>query len=184
MGFEGLECEVAGVGVGDLLGWRNITGGPVVLARVMRRVPSSTSGQVFMGVQLLTEAAQPLKLSQVASFDNGNANGTHLFVPGDDDSGQRDAFLVSDNTYELQASYKTHVGNEAFTLKFNRVRGKGRGWILAGFEILAAQRAAPAPLAAGADFNFTLERIGEEKHESADPWRNEVSRRLRSWSSR
>jgi hypothetical protein len=180
MGFEGLECDAAGIEVGDLLGWRNITGGPVVLARVMRRMPSSTSGQVLIGVQLLTEAAQPLKLSQVVSFDNGNANGTYLFVPGDDDSGQRDAFLVSDKTYELQASYNTHVGNEAFTLKFNRVRGKGRGWILAGFEILPAQCAAPAPAAAGPEFNFTLELIEEDKPQADDPWGNEVSRRLLS----
>jgi hypothetical protein len=182
LGFEGLECDAAGIEVGDLLGWRNITGGPVILARVMRRMPSATSGQVFLGVQLLTEAAQPLKLSQVVSFDNGNANGTYLFVPGADESGQHDAFLVSDKTYELQASYSTHVGNDAFTLKFNRVRFKGRGWILAGFEILPEPKRAPAsPATEEREFNFTLELVGaDEKEEDLDPWGGEVRGRLLS----
>jgi hypothetical protein len=32
------------------------------------------------------------------------------------------------------------VGDEAYTVKFNRVRMKGRGWILAGFEVVPAKR--------------------------------------------
>ena len=32
------------------------------------------------------------------------------------------------------------LGEDRFTLQFNRVRRKGRGWALAGFEILEARR--------------------------------------------
>lgn len=177
-GLEALESDAQGIEVGDLLGWRNTTNGPIVLARVMRRMPAATSGQVFLGVQLLTEAAQPLKLTQVVSFDNGSANGTYLFVPGSDDSGAGDGFLVSDHTYGLQASYSTHVGAEAFKLKFNRVRIKGRGWNLAGFEILTAE-SGPKYTPAESEPEFTL--VFEDTAETVDdPWRNEVAPRLLS----
>jgi hypothetical protein len=178
LGLEALETDAAGIEVGDLLGWRNAQGGPVVLARVVRRMPAATSGQVFLGVHLLTEAAQPLKLSQVVSFDNGTANGTYFFVPGGDDSGRGDAFLVSDHTYQLQASYNTHVGNDAFTLRFNRVRLKGRGWNLAGFEIVPVE---PPPKAVVTpqcepEFKLVLEEVAADD-ECDDPWANEVGRR-------
>ena len=35
---------------------------------------------------------------------------------------------------------ETTLGDDRFTLQFNRVRRKGRGWALAGFEILEAKR--------------------------------------------
>lgn len=143
-GFEALESDAAGIEVGDLLGWRRAPGTPIVLGQVIRRLPSATSGQVFLGVRLLTESSQALRLSQVIAFDNGAADGTYLFVPGDDDSGRHDAFLVSESTYELRATYRAHVGSASYTLKFNRVRRKGRGWLLAGFEIVPEK--APEPL--------------------------------------
>ena len=174
LGFEALESDAAGMEVGDLLGWRKPGTGLIQLGRIIRRMPSATSGQVFFGVQLLTQAAQALKLSQVMAFDNGQADGTYLFVPGDDESGCRDAFLVSEGTYELQSTFRAHVGNDSFTLKFNRVRGKGRGWILAGFEILPsrlpeAQSAVPKEL----DFTLVLDDADTD-----DPWRREVRDKL------
>jgi hypothetical protein len=178
LGFEALESDAAGIEVGDLLGWRKASGAPIQLGRVTRRMPSSASGQIFIGVQLLTHAAQPLKLSQVVTFDNGQADGTYLFVPGTDESGRHDAFLVSENTYELQSSYRAHVGNDSFMLKFNRVRRKGRGWILAGFEILPSHRP-DAESSIPRELDFTL--VLDPPETTLDnPWQNEVREKLLS----
>ena len=176
LGFQALESDAAGIEVGDLVGWRRSHAAPIQLGRVTRRMPTGSGGQIFIGVQLLTQGAQPLKLSQVVTFDNGQADGTYLFVPGDDESGRRDAFLVSEGTYELQSSYRAHVGNDSFTVKFNRVRAKGRGWILAGFEILpAGHHAGPEP-SISRDLDFTL--VLDVPEENLDPWSKEVREKL------
>ena len=177
LGFQALESDAAGIEVGDVLGWRKSHAAPIQLGRVTRRMPSGDTGQIFIGVQLLTQAAQPLKLSQVVTFDNGQADGTYLFVPGDDESGRRDAFLVSESTYELQSSYRAHVGNDSFTVKFNRVRNKGRGWILAGFEILPAPgRAEAAEPSIPRELDFTL--VLDHTENVEDPWQREVPEKL------
>ena len=118
----------------------------------------------------------PFTLTRVDAFDRGDADGTFLYVPGDDESGRRDAFLVSEAMFQQQHSYVARVGEEAFTLRFNRVRAKGRGWLLAGFEIVTPRQAAPAPADADAEPSFELV-LDEETHE-VDPWANEVSPRL------
>ena len=144
-GFEALESDATGIDLGDLVGWRNAGDNALVLGQVIRRMPSATCGQVFIGVKTLTEAALPLPLSQDLALEASTGT-TYLFVPGDDDSGRRDAFLVPEKTFDLQPSFTTRMGGEPFTLRFNRVRGRGRGWILAGFEIVPPQpEAAAAP---------------------------------------
>ena len=179
LGFQALESDAAGIEVGDIVGWRKTHAAPIQLGRVTRRMPCGETGQVFVGVQLLTHAAQPLKLSQVVTFDNGQADGTYLFVPGDDESGRRDAFLVSEGTYELQSSYRAHVGNDSFTVKFNRVRGKGRGWILAGFEILPANQPAPQEPSIPRELDFTLVLDADTVADTLDdPWSKEVREKL------
>jgi len=141
-GFEALESDAAGIELGDLIGWRNAGDNALVLGQVIRRMPSATCGQVFIGVKTLTEAALPLPLSQDLTLDEHLAT-TYLFVPGDDDSGRRDAFLVPEKTFDLQPSFNARMAGETFTLRFNRVRGRGRGWILAGFEIVPPQPEVP-----------------------------------------
>lgn len=180
-GFDALESDAVGIEVGDLIGWRKGIGSAIVLGQVMRRMPSSTSGQVFVGVRMLSEWAIPLPLTQVVTFDNGQADGTYLFVPGDDESGRHDAFLVSERTFELQASYNARVGSEAFTLKLNRVRARGRGWILAGFEIVPAKAADAAIADVSFDLNFVLEPVEKKEIDDeavANAWDRELSPRL------
>ncbi len=179
LGFEALESDAAGIEVGDLLGWRNTTGGPVILGSVIRRMPSANRGQVFLGVELLTQAAQPIALSPLAPFDRAEADGTYLFVPGNDSSGRHDAFLVSESVYELRSTYRTQVGSNAFTVKLNRVRGRGRGWLLAGFEILPIRADGPSrELALGrpAPLELTLE---EPRDSVEQAWDLELTSRLR-----
>jgi hypothetical protein len=146
LGFEAMESDAAGIEVGDLIGWRKASGGAVTLGVVRRRLAGATAGQVFLGVQLVTEAAQPLTLTSEVAFDGAQAAGTYLFVPGSDESGRHDAFLVSESTYQQHSTLRTRAGSNSYQLRFNRVRGRGRGWLLAGFEILPEQVVAPKRL--------------------------------------
>lgn len=139
-GFEALDTDASGIEIGELIGWRRAAFGPITLGRVIRRLPSTTAGQVFLGVQLLTEMGLHFALTRADAFDRGGAENTFLFVPGDDASGRRDAFLLPESTFQQQHSYHAFTGDAVYTVKFNRVRNKGRGWILAGFEVVPAKR--------------------------------------------
>jgi hypothetical protein len=175
-GFEALEADAVGLEIGDLVGWRPVGGAPIALGRVIRRLPSATAGQVFIGVRLMTAMGLPFTLSRTDAFDRGNADATFLFVPGDDDCGRRDAFLVSEATYQQQHTYVARIGDDAFTLRLNRVRAKGRGWLLAGFEIVPSRRV-PAPRSS-ADEAPRFELVLDEEEAMSDPWAGEVSPRL------
>jgi hypothetical protein len=174
MGFEALESDAQGIEAGDLLGWRRGEGHALEVARVTRRLPAATNGQVFFGVQRIGSAARPVTLSQVVSFDNGGADGAYLFVPGDDASGVRDAFLLPESAYDPRALFQARAAGQAFTLRFNRTRVRGRGWLLAGFEVVPPQPAEPERIAASCDLP-TLELAAEEME---DPWSREVRERL------
>jgi len=100
-----------------------------------------------------------------------------LFVPGDNECGRRDAFLVSEATYQQQHTYVARIGDDAFTLRMNRVRGKGRGWLLAGFEIVPSRRVAATQLSADEPARFEL-ALDEPEEEMVDPWAAEVNARL------
>jgi hypothetical protein len=174
-GFEALDTDASGIEIGELIGWRHASSGPITLGRVIRRLPSATAGQVFLGVQLLTEMGLPFALNRADAFDRGTAENTFLFVPGDDAAGRRDAFLLPETTYQQQHSYHALTGDEAYALKFNRVRNKGRGWILAGFEVVPAKR---AETLSNTRQEPSFELVLEDRFN--DPWTLEVSPRLLS----
>jgi hypothetical protein len=178
LGFEAMESDAAGIEIGELIGWRKANGGPVTLGVVRRRSAGATAGQVFLGVELVTEAAQPLTLTSEVAFDGGQAAGTYLFVPGSDESGRHDAFLVSESVYQQHATLRTRAGSGSYQLRFNRVRGRGRGWLLAGFEILPEQVMAPRRV----DENRPLpdlELALVPPSEIDDPFSHELTSRLR-----
>jgi hypothetical protein len=71
--------------------------------------------------------------------DRELSENTFVFVAGADDSGRHDAFLLPENLQRDNAEFRTRAGNDLYKLRFNRVRNKGRGWVLAGFEIVTAE---------------------------------------------
>ena len=185
-GFEALEEDAVGLEIGELVGWKR--GGDLAIARVTRRVPGRTPGQVFLGLRLLAESALPIELRRVDAGEAGQAASVHLFVPGDDASGRRDAFLMGESAFSAERAFRVQAGDEAFTLRLNRIRGRGRGWVLAGFEIVppkpalsaAAARLALEALEDDADLDFTPEPGSEPvlQDEFVDPWSREVPLRL------
>lgn len=143
-GFEALGRDAVGIEVGDLVGWRKAKGEPCTIGKVVRRVPGSSPGQVFLGVQRLTDAAQPLKLVEEVGERELSEN-TFVFVAGTDGSGRHDAFLLPENLQRDNAAFRARAGNDIYKLRFNRVRNKGRGWVLAGFEIVTADKPQAPP---------------------------------------
>ena len=64
-------------------------------------------------------------------------------MAGTDASGSQDSFLVPDKSLNDLVSREAVIAGQQFTIRFNRVRRKGRGWALVGFEIMAAKPSAP-----------------------------------------
>ena len=174
LGFEALDADAAGIEVGALLGWRHVAGGPVLLGRVTRRVARAIGGEVFFGIQLLSECAQPLTLASTVADKRDES--TYLFVPGQDNSGRHDAFLLPESAFERNATYDVAIGGRQFHVRFNRVRMKGRGWVLAGFAPMATREevveAAPPRESPSALRPVALELQLE------DPWSIEVRSKL------
>jgi hypothetical protein len=146
-GFEASEKEATAIGVGDLIGMRLSDEDPCVLGRVVRRVAGQVEGQVTIGVLAISKSPQALTLSRTQRQGRPDDEQVFIYVPGADCSGAQDAFLVPEKILQEQASHDTVLGDDVYTIQFNRVRRKGRGWAMTGFEILDAKRveAIPAP---------------------------------------
>lgn len=144
-GFEANEKEASGIGVGDVIGMRLSDDEPCVLGRIVRRVPGQVEGQVILGVDALSREPQAIALARTEPQGRPDDEDVYIFVPGAEDSGAQDSFLVPEKIVIDGNSHDARVGDDVFTLQFNRVRRKGRGWALAGFEIVEARRIAPVP---------------------------------------
>lgn len=140
-GFDASEEEAFGIGVGDVVGMRVSEDEPIVIGRVVRRVPGLIEGSIIIGVRAITAMPEPLTLSRTQPTCRADDDQTFIFVPGEDDSGSKDGFLVPEKILQDQGSYAAVIDENAYTIQFNRVRRKGRGWALAGYEIVEAKKA-------------------------------------------
>ena len=136
---EGEEADCCEIAVEDLVALRVAPGEPLLLASVARRLPAATGGRVVIGLRRLTSSSQPVRATQI-STDEDARELSLLYVPGNDESGRADAYLTSEETAAQRKLFETTVGDDTFTFRFNRVRERGRGWVMAGFEITAARR--------------------------------------------
>jgi len=174
-GFEALDADANGILLGDVIAWRTGPGAAVSVGCVARRQRWPGGGQVFFGVRLLSHAAQALRMEPevAAQRDEGE---TWLFVPGGDASGREDAFLLPEGRYETRLAHLVRTANGTFRVRLNRVRDRGRGWILAGFEVtpLSVPRSVPAlePLA-------PLELADLDDDAASSAWDLELTSRLR-----
>ena len=197
LGFEASDRDVIGIGVGDVLGLRISQDEPCVLGRVVRRVPGQVEGQVMIGVEILSRTPQAVTLARAQKQNRPDDVDVFIYIPGAEDSGAQDAFLLPEKAVIDGSSHEARIGDDVFTLQFNRVRRKGRGWALAGFEITEARRivgevqpdpAAPSsPLfldkvpAADLPKQFDPAKTGAYPRfvvDEDDPYRSELSARL------
>ena len=144
--LEGDETDCAEIAVGDLVALRLAATEPLLLAKIVRRLPAATGGRVVMGLLRITSAAQAVR-ARHCSEGEALPDLSVPYVPGDDDAGRHDAYLTSPGRAAERVLFETSVGEHIFTFRFNRIREGGRGWVMAGFEVLALRRA-EAPRAA------------------------------------
>lgn len=131
LGIEGNKADCEQVCAGDLVGMRLQDGGPLVLGRVARSIPGR-HGKVSIGVHRLTSSSRPVDVLPIDEPAEGRAL---LYVPGQEPSGTQDGFLVSEAVFAKGGRIGVAVESLRYTLRFNRVRERGRGWVLAGFEV-------------------------------------------------
>src|SRR6185312_1533251 len=148
LGLEGDADSCRGIAIGSLLGIRLSPSGPVEVCRVVRRLQDGGADRVTIGVRRLTSAAQVLPVMCESSGSENSRMRALLFVPGEDSSGSQDGFLVPDSLLRERIRFESELDDGAYAFRFNRVRQKGRGWSLAGIEVVSVKR--PQAVRAGA----------------------------------
>ena len=131
--LEAPAAEVEDLHLHELVAIRPEPDQPPLLARVARRVHDPETGLVSIGVHLLCDPA--LQPRTVPLRSAAGVEETYIFVPGADASGRRDGFLVSYRAIEARERHTASGAGRDYNLVFNRVRERGRGWALAGFEM-------------------------------------------------
>jgi hypothetical protein len=137
-GIEGDEVDCGSIAVGDVVALRLEAGAPLEICKVVRSAPGAAAVRKWIGVRRISARARQIEVVQPSAASERDRVQTLLFVPGEDESGQHDACLVPDRSYAERAPLEASVGDCVYTFRFNRPRDSGRGWVLAGFEILAA----------------------------------------------
>jgi hypothetical protein len=135
--FESTVQPSQGLLIGELVALRPEAGAPFELARVVRRVREAGSERVQIGMQRLSDAAVRLRTCKLRS-EAGDEE-TYIFAPGADASGRHDAFVVPYRLLESKARFRVACGGREYAFELNRVRRRGRGWALAGFEMVDAR---------------------------------------------
>jgi hypothetical protein len=144
-GFEATEAEAAHIAVDDVVSLRASSHEGSVLGRVTRRVPGSIHGHVTIGVQAMSDHPKVIVLSRTNPQGRSGDDETVIYVAGPDACGSQDSFLVPEKMLQQDGTHDAWVNTNQFTIQLNRVRRKGRGWALMGFEIVAAGPVAAAP---------------------------------------
>lgn len=134
-GIEGDERDCGSIAVDDVVALRLGAGSPLEICKVVRSIPAAIAGRMWIGVRRLSASARPIEVVQPSALSQRERDQTLAFVPGEDESGRHDACLVSERAFAEGAALNAAVGECVYTFRFNRARERGRGWVLAGFEI-------------------------------------------------
>jgi hypothetical protein len=142
MGLEAEQADFGAVAPGDILVVSASGEEPASLGKVVRIAASSTHGRLAIGVRRL---ASQLRLVRVMrTRGDREVEEALIFVPGEDRSGRHDAYLVSESIFAEPGPMTICLAKTIFTFRFNRARDRGRDWVLAGFEVVAARPALEA----------------------------------------
>lgn len=140
LGLEGPRPECAGIAAGDVVAIRISTESPLILGVVARNVPARDGGTMVIGVRRLGKGVQQVEITRLCD----GVKESLLLVIGADAAGKDDAFLVPESSYAIGTEFVATVQGATYAFRFNRARERGRGWLLAGFEIVSARREEPA----------------------------------------
>lgn len=146
LGIEADDCDCVDIAQGDLVALRLDPEGHPELGMVVRTLPAPTPGMTWIGIRRLSSCARPIEIAE----PEAHAGGALIFMPGLDEAGRYDGCLIEQSTYEAGIPVTAHVGGSLYDFEFGNVRLRGRGWVLAAFEIAATAPCLPPPPAARA----------------------------------
>ena len=137
LGLEGAG-DLAAVAAGDLVAVRLAAGEPLIFGKVVRSVASKTPGNTVIGVRRLSGSARIIPV-QRDSGSHGPQDLEVLVITGTDTSGRHDGKLVAERDFIERAPMQVTTPDRHFRERMNRTRERGRGWVLAGFEVASAR---------------------------------------------
>ena len=133
------------VGVGDLISMHLSPGHAPVIGEVVRKRPAAADGEFAIGVRFLARETLPLAFVHEGKAGHPHPNVQALYIAGTDRSGRHDAILVADSVFRAARPLRsTDEDGEVFRVHLNRVRHRGRGWVIAGFEMVLDEEDAGA----------------------------------------
>ncbi len=134
LGLLASRDDAATISPGDLIAVKLERGQPCVLGEVVRKAPCGSPTDVLIGISIISHSAQRLALESRNKRDGRNQVIAALFVPGADPFGLSDGFVVSHATDQSGLVASVVDKGDKFTFVLNRLRRKGRGWWLSGFD--------------------------------------------------
>ncbi len=139
LGVEGSAGDCAGIAIGDLVAIEAHEGAPPSLCRVTRSM--ACAARMRLGLRSVATAWRAVRAQLLDA--RGRAETTLLFALGGDGRGRDDAFIVPENAFVRVRRLEVSVDARIFTFAFNEVRVRGRGWVMAGFEVTGVRDATP-----------------------------------------
>ena len=144
------------VETGDLLSLTAENAREPIIGYVTRRASQQTGNRVMVGMQILARNAVRITLEHLVQPESGaqRPSISALFIPGEEItstgaanvrsniSGQLrgdDSIIISETVSKAQSSLRLKAGETAYTIRFGRVRLRGRGWNMVAFEVVAAE---------------------------------------------
>ncbi len=135
-----------GLRSGTLLGLRLPGSRRWTVGVVARRVALRDTGEIFVGIEVISTtpvivsiepATRDLNVASPLSIPPGRENHWALFIPGDTTASRPDSLIIDTSMYSTGRQFSLAARNAVYTVKMNRIVGKGDGWQRVGFEVLA-----------------------------------------------
>lgn len=144
------------VETGDLLSLAAENAREPIIGYVTRKASQQTGNRVMVGMQILARNAVRITLEHLLQSESGaqRPGVSALFIPGEEIastgspsarsniSGQLrgdDSIVISETVSKAQSSLRLKAGETMYTIRFGRVRLRGRGWNMVAFEVVAAE---------------------------------------------
>lgn len=115
-----------------LIALRNHDTGGWILGTVVRKHARGGSGEVLLGVEVLSYRPVAVELMPAQG-----APAQALYLPGLDTNGKLDGLLVRPGDFRSDAPYGLRTGGALYRVRLNRIIRKGPDWINARFELVS-----------------------------------------------
>ena len=135
LAFEAVEADCSDVALDDLVSLRVSPSKPVLVGKVVRRLRADASGQVVVGVRIMSRNAKAVRVRPASDDLAALPHITLLHLAGEDDSGLDDSYLSNEADGRRSDLLEATVGGDTFTFRLNHAQERGRGWVRSGFEL-------------------------------------------------